>query len=114
VRSFFQRNEVIAEHQMRRDLCKQVVVQLEIMQVDEIAAISTRNVLRPFKLIGTVCCSHLPVSSAHKHRFLFRHAAHSEPAPDALVNARSQCKYRQVKRNQDSAYKHSHDDQYDW
>ena len=40
-----QGNEVIAEHQVHRDLFEQIVVQLEIVQVHELAAIAPGDVL---------------------------------------------------------------------
>ena len=54
----------------------------------------------------------LTIPATNEHRFffyLFSHASHSTPA--LLVNARSQSKYRQIERNQDSTYEHCHYDQ---
>ena len=44
IRSLFQRHEFIAEHQVDRDLLEQIVVQLKVAQVDELAAVAPRNI----------------------------------------------------------------------
>ena len=44
--SLFQRDEVVAEHQVHRDRAEQVVVELKVAQVDELAAIAPGDVLR--------------------------------------------------------------------
>src|SRR5208283_3630264 len=46
VRRLIQRNELIAEHQVYRDLLEQIVVQLEIGQVDELATVAPRDIPR--------------------------------------------------------------------
>src|SRR6266849_142506 len=53
VRCFLQRDEVIPEHQVHRDLLEQIVVQLEVAQIDELAAVPAGNVARPFQLIAS-------------------------------------------------------------
>ena len=52
VRGFFQRDEVVAEHQVNWDLLEQVVVELEVVQVHELAAIAARNVARAIQFIS--------------------------------------------------------------
>ena len=63
VRGLFQRHEVVAEHQVDRDLLEQIVLQLEIVQVDELAAIAARDILRPVQFRRVACpgpCWHVP------------------------------------------------------
>src|SRR5205807_7796511 len=87
----FEWNEVVAEHQTRWDLGKQVVVQLEVMQVHILTPIPSRHVLGAinFRSVGGRC--RLTVSSAHEDRFLFcffRHAFHSTlPWPSTQTKA---------------------------
>src|SRR4051812_1036193 len=50
VSSFLKRNKVVPEHQVRRNFRKQIVVQLEIMQVYELATIPSRNILGVLKV----------------------------------------------------------------
>ena len=50
VPSFFQRDEVVPEHQVDRDLLEQFVMQLEVVEVDEFAAITPRHILRAFQV----------------------------------------------------------------
>src|SRR5690348_4334426 len=47
-----QGDEVVAEHQVYRDLLEQVVVELEIAQVNVLAAIAPRNIPRPRESVG--------------------------------------------------------------
>src|SRR4029077_18615407 len=46
VRRLFERYEVVAEHQVNRNLLKQIVMKLEVRQVHKFAAITSPNVLR--------------------------------------------------------------------
>ena len=48
----FQRDELVAEHQVHRDLLEQIVMQLEIAEIDELAAIAPRNIARALHLVG--------------------------------------------------------------
>ena len=55
---------------MNRDGLEQIVVQLEVMQVDELAAIAPSDILRPFQFlgVGSRCCGSV---SAHEDCFVF-------------------------------------------
>src|SRR5678816_2662698 len=52
ISSFFEWNEVVTEHQVDRDLLEQIVMELKIVKVDELAAISTSGILRTFEFVG--------------------------------------------------------------
>ncbi len=52
VSCFFERNEVVAEHQVYRDLLEKIVVELKVVKVDELAAISTSGILRTFEFVS--------------------------------------------------------------
>ena len=52
VRRLIQRHELVAEHQVHRDLLKQIVVQLEIAQIDKLAAVAPRDIARTFQFVG--------------------------------------------------------------
>ena len=58
---FFQRHEVVAEHQVNRDGLEQIVVKLEVMQVNELAAIAACNVLRFFQFFAVSAGAALPL-----------------------------------------------------
>ncbi len=47
-----QRHEVVAEHQVHRHLAEQLVLDVEVLQVDELATIAPRQVLAVLDLIG--------------------------------------------------------------
>jgi hypothetical protein len=47
VGSLFQRDEVVTEHQVDGNLLEQIMMQLEVVQIHELAAIAPRDVLRP-------------------------------------------------------------------
>ena len=47
----FQRHEVVAEHQVHRDLAEQLVLDVEVLQVDELAAIAPRQILAVLDLV---------------------------------------------------------------
>ena len=67
---FFQRHEVVAEHQVNRDGLEQIVMQLEVMQVDELAAIAACNVLRFFQFFAVSAGRCAPVPT-HEYCFIF-------------------------------------------
>ena len=70
VRLVFQRHEVVAEHQVHWDLAEQVVLDVEILQVDELAAIAPREVLavlRPRRRVANATVA------AHENCFWFCH-----------------------------------------
>jgi hypothetical protein len=48
----FQGHELIAEHQVHRDLLEQIVVQLEVAQIDEFATITPRDIPRALEFVG--------------------------------------------------------------
>ena len=50
VGGFFQRHEVVAEHQLDRNLLEQLVMQFEVGEVDEFAAVAPRHVLRALQV----------------------------------------------------------------
>jgi hypothetical protein len=50
VGSLFQRNEFVAEHQLRRELLEQLMMKLEVREVDKFAAIAPRHVLSAFQV----------------------------------------------------------------
>ncbi len=54
VRRLFQRHEVVAEHQLRRELLEQLVVKLKVGEVDKLAAIAPRHVLRALQVGGRI------------------------------------------------------------
>src|SRR5580692_3355347 len=70
-----ERHEVVAEHQVNGNGFEQIVVQLEVMQVDELAAITPRDILRPFQFLGVGAGRCRPVS-AHEYRFVFCRCCH--------------------------------------
>src|SRR5260370_19675279 len=86
---FFQRNKVVAEHKVRRDFCEQIVMELKIMQVHKLAAITPRYILRPLQFFGMGSGHCLPVSAIHEYRLFFYRASHSS-LPKSSMNARSQ------------------------
>ena len=50
VGGLFQRNELVAEHQFGGEFLEQLVMKLEVGEVDELAAIAARDVLRAFQV----------------------------------------------------------------
>ena len=52
VRGFFQRDEVVAEHQMHRDLFEEIVMQLKVAKIDEFAAVPSGDIACPFQFIA--------------------------------------------------------------
>ena len=67
VRGFFQRDEVVAEHQVNWDLLEQVVVELEVVQVHELAAIAARNVSRTIQFVSGSSGNHrAAVAAVHE------------------------------------------------
>ena len=48
----FQRHEVVAEHQVHWDLAEQLVLDVEVLQVHELAAIAPRQVLAMFDFVA--------------------------------------------------------------
>ena len=75
-----QRHEVVAEHQVDRDLLEQIVVQLEVVQVDELAAIAPRDVLRLVQIVhvGRGSQTGPAISPVRDYRFGFRYFCHSK------------------------------------
>src|ERR1700674_585260 len=70
-----QRHEVVAKHQVDWNGFEKIVVQLEIMQVDELAAVAPRDVLRLFQFLGVGAGRRAPVP-AHEYCFVFGRACH--------------------------------------
>ena len=111
---FFQRDEVIAEHQPRINFGEQVMVKLEVAQVHELAAISPGNILRASEFITIIAGNGrrgLSVATACCDRFFLYYACHRLCTKFALVNGRSQAEYRQIERNQYAADHYRHDNQ---
>ena len=50
VRRFFQRHKVVAEHQLRGKLLEQLMMKLEVGEIDKLAAIAPRHVLRALQV----------------------------------------------------------------
>src|SRR5262249_29849026 len=113
VARLFERHEVVAEHQPWRNLRKQLVMQLKMVQVENLASVPSWAVLRAVQFRGMGSGPGLAVASAPKHRFLFylfRHASHAKPAsPISLApddetptprarNAPPQTKARDIQR----------------
>ena len=71
---FFQRNEVVAEHQLDGNLFEKFVVQLEVGEVDKLAAIAPRHILRPFEIRDRVAgrTDGPAVAAVHEKRFFIR------------------------------------------
>jgi hypothetical protein len=71
---------VITEHQVYRNLLKQIVVKLEIVQVNEFAAIAPGYVLGLGLIVdvgsGSEACPAIP--SVRDYGFGFRHFCHSK------------------------------------
>ncbi len=88
-----QRHEVIAEHQVYRNLFEQIVVKLEIVQVNEFAAIAPGYVLGLGLIVhvgsGSEACPAIP--PVRDYGFGFRHFCHSKSSCTSL---RSSCKLR--------------------
>jgi len=65
---FFERHEVVAKHQFDRNLLEQLVMQLEVGQVDEFAAIAPRDILRPLQVGNRITgrADRSPVAAAYK------------------------------------------------
>ena len=83
-----QRNEVVAEHQVDRNLLEQIVVELEVVQVDKLAAIAPGHVLGFVQVgdVGSRSQAGSAISSVRDDWFVFCHACHSQSscsAPDA-------------------------------
>ena len=57
VGGLFQWNEVVAEHQVDRDLLEQIVMELESAEIDELAAVAPRDILRAFQIRDADCRS---------------------------------------------------------
>ncbi len=77
---FLQRHEVVAEHQVDGHLLEEFMLQLETVQIHELAAIAARDVLCPIGLCGRFLGNDLPISSVattHDDWFLFRHSQNS-------------------------------------
>ena len=53
------------------------MMELKIVQVHKLAAITPRYILRPLQFLGMASGHCLPVSAIHEYRFLFCHASHS-------------------------------------
>jgi hypothetical protein len=49
---FLQRNKVVAEHQVHGDLAEQFVLDVEVLQIQEFAAIAPRQVLATFDFVA--------------------------------------------------------------
>ncbi len=47
-----QRHEVVAEHEVHFDLAEQFVLDVEVLQVDELAAIAPRQILAVLDLVA--------------------------------------------------------------
>ena len=120
VLGFLQRNEVVAEHQFRRELLEQLVVKLEVGEVDELAAITPRDVLGAFQIGERDCPSRpsgWPFSPLTKSDFLSAVAIArfisglSVSGRPRLTLVDSQSEDRQIQRDQHSAHKNCHHDQ---
>src|SRR5580698_4732354 len=90
VRSFFQRHEVVAEHQLDRDLFEQVVMQLEIRKIDKFAAVAPRNILRPLQIGERIAGrrQQLPAVAAYKNRFLISRRHLLKPSKTLVITNR--------------------------
>ena len=77
VARLFQRNEVVAEHQVHWDFLEQIVLQLEAVQVDKLAPVAPGDILRAIgfrgRLIGRHAADLCSVAAVHDTWFLFRH-----------------------------------------
>jgi hypothetical protein len=51
-------------------------MQLEIVQIDELAAIATRDIFGVFQFVSSAQGARLTVPAVYKNRFFFRHACH--------------------------------------
>ena len=81
---FVERDKVIPEHQVDRNLLEQVMVELEVAQVDEFATVAARDIPRAFQFVGSRhrFRHQFPAIPAHQHCFLIRHAHSSlQPCP---------------------------------
>src|SRR6185295_13062697 len=74
-----QRHEVIAKHQIYRDLLEQIVVQLEVMQVNELAAIAPGDILGLGQIVHVRRGSQTgpAISTVRDYRFSFRYFCHT-------------------------------------
>ena len=63
-----QRHEVITEHQVNRDLLEQIVMQLEVMQIDELAAVAAGDVLGFGQIVHVGRGSQTGPAIAHRAR----------------------------------------------
>src|SRR6185312_11923982 len=92
-----QRHEVIAEHQVHWDLLEQIVVQLEVMQVDELAAVAAGYVLGLGQIVhvGRRSQTGPAISPVRHYRFGFRYFRHSKSSCKRRTKSwiSSNCKY---------------------
>jgi hypothetical protein len=114
----FERNEEIAEHQVGRDVLEQLMVQLEIVQVDELAAIAPGDILRLLEVSvlggGGYGLAVPPRACVNRFVFLRRchfstnlHTGYDFPLMDAGTDGED----GQIQRDQYAAHENCHDDQ---